>query len=137
MKKLQFYRFFFYWIYTFFAIGVPILLVADKYALVVSESKYKVTGMGIIICIVLLFYFRGQLKDLIETMDEGNTKIFLKESFRVFPILLLYFALRFAEIQMANFKFIVLWSFISNIIASTFQVYHFKYLRLVKGGKKC
>ncbi len=135
MKKLQFYRFFFYWVYTFFAIGVPILLVTDKYALVVADSKYKVTGMGIIMCIVILFYFRGQLKDMIEKMDEGNTKTLCKESLRVFPILILYFALMFAEVQMHNFKFIVLWSFVSNMVAVLFQVQHYRYLRLVKESR--
>ncbi len=132
MKKYNVLRFFFYWLYTFFAIGVPIILVADKYTLVVANSRYKATGMGIIICIVLVFYFRGQLKDMIEQMEDGNAKVLTKESMRVVPILLLYFALQFAEVQMHNFKFIVLWSFVSNLVATVFQVFHYKYLRLVK-----
>ncbi|QVK18100.1 hypothetical protein KHQ81_14935 [Mycoplasmatota bacterium] len=86
--------------------------------------------------IVILFYFRGQLKDMIENMDDGNAKVFARESMRVFPILLLFFALQFAEVQMQNFQFIVLWSFVSNLVAVVFQVQHYKYLRLAKEQRK-
>lgn len=136
MKKYNLLRFLFYWLYTFFAIGIPIILVAEKYALVVATSKYKVTGMGIIISIVLLFYFRNEIKKMIENMDDGSAKVFCKETLRIFPILLLYFSLLFAEVHMRNFKFIVLWSFVSNIIASIFEVFHVKYLLLIKEMKK-
>lgn len=136
MKKYNTLRFLFYWFYTFFAIGIPIILVSEKYALVVAKSQYKATGMGIIMAVVVLFYFRSQLKDMVENMDEGNAKTLCKESLRVFPILLLYFALQFAEVQMSNFKFIVLWSFVSNIIGVLFQMQHYKYLKIAKEQRK-
>ncbi len=48
------------------------------------------------------------------------------------PILLLYLILSFAEVHMANFKFIVLWSFIANLIGSGFNVLHIKFKVRVK-----
>lgn len=136
MKKLNFWRFFYFWLYALLAVGVPIILVAEKYDLVAKTSKYRVTGMGIIMCIALVFYFKKQLKEFIENLTAGPAKTYLKETLRVAPILILYFALQFAEVQMHNFKFIVLWSFISNLAATGFRVGHLHYLGRIKDVKK-
>lgn len=132
MKKLYFFRYLYYWLYVFFSIGIVILLVSNKYALVVKNSPYRFTGMGIILVIILLFYLRNQFKVMIDHMNEGYVKLICREVLRVSPILVLYFALKFAEIQMDNFQFIVLWGFVANIVASVFNIYHFKYLMEIK-----
>ena len=129
MKKLQFYRFLFWALFAFFAVGVPSILISTKYDVFVkvSNPKIQLAGGAMMIIVLLAFFLKNQLKELIESMDEGSLKTLIKQLIRVTPILILYFALRFAEIQMANFKFIVLWSFVSNIIASVFQVVHINF----------
>jgi hypothetical protein len=109
-------------------------LVSLKYDLVssVTPTPYKATAMGIIMAMVALFYFHDQFKEMLNNMDDGVTKTLCKELVRVIPILLLYFALRFAEVHMHNFQFVVMWAFVSNIIAAGLRVEHLEYIRRIK-----
>lgn len=138
MKKLQFYRFFYWFLFAFFAVGVPSILISTKYQVFekASNPKVQLAGGAMMIIVLIAFFMKNQLKEMIESMDEGTLKTIIKQIIRVIPILILYFALRFAEIQMANFKFIVLWSFVSNVIAASFQVIHINYKLRVMALKK-
>lgn len=136
IKKYQRLRFLFYWTYTYFAIGIPSLLIAQKYDVFKSVSNasttVKLAGGGMMIIIVVFFFFHGQINEMIDHMDESPIKTTVIQVKRCMPILVIYFVLRFAEIHMANLKFIALWSFISNVIGSVFNVYHMRYKVLVK-----
>lgn len=132
MLKNRIYRIINYALYVFFAIGVPIWLISEQYDLYRKVEEHTPQAMGIIVAIIVLFFFRGEFKKAMERMDEGVFKNVLREVSRVIPLLLLFYALKFSEIHMEKFQFIVLWSFVSNIIASTFEVNH---LRLADKAK--
>lgn len=139
IKKYQRLRFLFYWVYVFFAIGIPIILIAQKYDVFKSVSNaptsVKLAGGGMMIAISIFFFFNGQIKEMIANMEESPIKTTVIQIKRVFPILLIYLVLRVAEVHMGNLKFIALWSFISNLVGSIFNVYHMKFKVMVKDIK--
>lgn len=136
MKKLQTYRFLFYWVHVFFAIGVPSILISIKYDVFETvnstPSHVKLAGGGMMVIIVLFFFLRGQLNEMISAMEESPIKTTVIQVKRCMPILVLYLILRFAKLHIDNLLFITLWSFISNLIGSTFNVWHMKFKVKVK-----
>lgn len=139
MRKHQTLRFFFYWLYVFFAIGVPSILISIKYDVFESVSAtpahVKLAGGGMMIIIVLFFFLRGQLNEMISAMEESPIKTTVIQIKRCMPILVLYLILRFAKLHIDNLMFITLWSFISNLVGSVFNVYHMRFKVKVKDLK--
>lgn len=131
IKKYNRLRFLFYWLYAFFAIGVPIILISQKYKVFESvnnaPTSLKIAGGGMMIIVAIFFFLNGQIKEMIDHMEESAIKTAVIQIKRCLPILVIYFILRFAEVHMGNLKFIALWSFISNIIGSVFNVFHTRY----------
>lgn len=139
IKKYQRLRFLFYWIYVFFAIGVPSILISIKYDVFESVNStpahIKLAGGGMMIIIVLFFFLRGQLNEMIGAMEESPIKTTVIQIKRCMPILVLYLILRFAKLHIDNLMFITLWSFISNLVGSVFNVYHMRFKVKVKDLK--
>jgi hypothetical protein len=138
-RKYQTLRFFFYWLYVFFAIGVPSILISIKYDVFETVSNtptsVKVAGGGMMILIILFFFTRGQLNEMIREMEPSPIKTTVIQVKRCMPILVIYLILRFAKIHIDNLMFITLWSFVSNLIGSVFNVLHMRYKVLVKDLK--
>ena len=138
-RKYQILRFFFYWLYVFFAVGVPSILISIKYDVFETVSNtptsVKVAGGGMMILIILFFFTRGQLNEMIREMEPSPIKTTVIQVKRCMPILVIYLILRFAKIHIDNLMFITLWSFISNLVGSVFNVYHMRFKVKVKDLK--
>lgn len=109
-------------LYMLFALIVPILLIANKYELWKKTDIYKLTIMGMVVLIIILFFSGRQLIKFISTLEESKQKFITLEIIRIAPLILLFFAIQYAKVQMANFEYIVLWAFFSNLVASVFSV---------------
>lgn len=138
IRRLNFYRYFFYWLNVVFSVVVPVIVVAHEYDLVeaTAPQKYRVTGMGIILAICLLFYFRNELKNMLELVKNEMASTAYKDARRAVFLLILFFALKVAEIHMRKFQLIVFATFISNSVAVGFHVLHVKYRDLAIEEKK-
>lgn len=135
-RKYQTLRFFFYWLYVFFAVGVPSILISIKYDVFETVSNtptsVKVAGGGMMILIILFFFTRGQLNVMIREMEPSPIKTTVIQVKRCMPILVIYLILKFAKIHIDNLMFITLWSFVSNLFGSVFNVLHMRYKVKVK-----
>lgn len=139
LRKYQTLRFLYYWIYVFFSIGIPSILISLKYDVFETVSNtptsVKVAGGGMMIIIILFFFLRGQLNEMIGAMEESPVKTSVIQVKRCMPIAIIYIILRFAKVHIDNLMFITLWSFVSNLIGSVFNVLHMRYKVLVKDLK--
>lgn len=135
-RKYQALRFIYYWIYVFFSIGIPSILISLKYDVFETVSNtptsVKVAGGGMMILIILFFFTRGQLNEMIKEMEPSPIKTTVIQIKRCMPIAIIYVILRFAKVHIDNLMFITLWSFVSNLIGSVFNVLHTKYKVRVK-----
>lgn len=127
MKKLKFYKFINFWLYVFFSLGIPILLIADKYSLYITDTKFYVLAVGLVCVYLIIKFFWKHLLRMISYMDPGYIRSVCEEFVRVLPIFMVYIILRIAKIHIDNVIFIVMWSFISNLIGAIFSV---NYMRL-------
>lgn len=139
LRKYQTLRFIHYWIYVFFSIGIPSILISLKYDVFETVSNtptsVKVAGGGMMILIILFFFTRGQLNEMIKEMEPSPIKTTIVQIKRCMPIAIIYIILRFAKVHIDNLMFITLWSFVSNLIGSVFNVLHMKYKVKVKDIK--
>lgn len=139
LRKYQTLRFLYYWIYVFFSIGIPSILISLKYDVFETVSNtptsVKVAGGGMMILIILFFFTRGQLNEMIREMEPSPIKTTVIQIKRCMPIAIIYVILRFAKVHIDNLIFITLWSFVSNLVGSVFNVLHMKYKVKVKDLK--
>lgn len=135
-RKYQALRFLYYWIYVFFSIGIPSILISLKYDVFETVSNtptsVKVAGGGMMIIIIAFFFLRGQLNEMIKEMEPSPIKTTVIQVKRCMPILVIYLILKFAKIHIDNLMFITLWSFVSNLLGSIFNVLHMRYKVKVK-----
>jgi hypothetical protein len=121
-KVLQYCLF---WLYTLFALGIPIILIIDTYGLFEQDNGgIKIMTGGILIGVLLLFYFRKHIKEAVNNMEEG----FLKYTFiairELMPLIIIYVVFLVTSIQFENITFILKWSCISNAVALGIRAYH-------------
>lgn len=139
MRKLQAKRFLWFWIYTFFALIVPILLINYKYNLIVRVTQKptvtELTISGMIALLIVLFYARHHIHQWIDEMEEGPTKTIYKEFWRTIPLFLLFFALKYAELHIKNYQWVVWWSACSNTVAVYPRIKHIQYRKYVRDIK--
>lgn len=130
MKKVIIY----YILFVIFALGVPIYLISTRYQVFdkIQTPEVQLLGGFMIIAIVVFFFFRGQVKDMIEEMDSSKLKSIIKRLSSVSILLLLLFVVKIAKVHAGNAEFILTWSLISNIIASVFFVQFKDSLKLHK-----
>lgn len=127
-KSKNFLRFASYWLYVFFAIGIPIIIIAEQYELIEKAKSTTLTGWGIIVAIIAVFFARKQIIRAIADMPKGITRGALQGLVSLIPLVLLNFVLLVAKKQLGTIQFIVLCSTISNLIACVFNAVHDKLL---------
>ena len=113
-----------FWLYTIFALIIPILLVLEKFNFF-SDPKGKSLGLGaIIILFLVVFYFRKHITLWIDEMDDCIVKFIFKAIRELSPLLICYGVFAFMSIQFVNITFIMKWSCVSNLIAIFIRVWH-------------
>ena len=120
------------WLYTIFALIIPVMLVLEKFDFF-SNPSGKQFGMGAIIILCLVaFYFRHHISQWVEEMQDCMLKYIAKAIKELMPLLIVYAVFAFLSIQFVNISFILKWSCVSNIIAIIIRVWHLKCLSEIK-----
>lgn len=123
-NKYGIFRYLTYWLYVFLALGVPVILIAEKYEIFRRVGAAKLTVWGILILLIALFFLRGQIKRVITGMDDGLVKGIILGIWGLIPMAVLYLALVICRKQIDSFLFIALWSLISNAAGAVCQAAH-------------
>lgn len=101
-----------YILYIFFSLGVPIWLIAEKYN--IFSTRGSLTGVGMIVCIIIVFFFYKKIKEAAMSITIPVLKGIIVSIIRVLPLVALCIAVEFASVQIADFKFIMYGSLLSN-----------------------
>lgn len=121
-----------FWLYTIFALIIPVMLVLEKFDFF-SDPSGKQFGMGAIIILCLVaFYFRHHISHWVDEMQDCMFKYIAKAIKELMPLLIVYAVFAFLSIQFVNISFILKWSCVSNIIAIVIRVWHLKCLSEIK-----
>lgn len=124
LRSLKLWRYLTYWIYIFLSIAVPLIIITEKYELFYKASNLKLTGCGIIVAIVVIFFIRKEIVKAVNEMEKGILRAVLQGIIGIIPLAILNVLLIFAETQMVAFKFIVIWSTVSNVLACVPEAIH-------------
>ncbi len=125
-------RYLFFWLYTIFAVGIPVILIAEVYGFLEKNTSAYTYGAGlIIIAVLLLFYFRKHLGKYVDNMESSLTKHFIIATRELMPLIIIYLAFAFTYLQFESITFILKWSCLSNAIALGFRALHLRELDLI------
>jgi hypothetical protein len=124
--KRKLLRYLIFWLYTLFALGIPCILVVERYGLF-KDAGARQWGFGLIVVLILcLFYFRKHVSLAIENMPSCTFKYICVGIRELSPLIIMYVAFLFVKLSMDNITFIMLWSCISNAFALLFRTFHLK-----------
>ena len=120
-------RYLFFWLYTFLAVGVPAILIAQTYGFLEKNTSLYQIGTGfILVCVILLFYFRKHIGEMVVNMEPSMLKHLLTAVKELMPLIIIYFVFAVTTFQFENITFILKWSCISNAFALGFRALHLK-----------
>lgn len=133
MKK-RLLQYLYFWLYTIFALFIPIYLIIERYGFIDSQTPvgYKIASGVIIGGIVGLFYFRKHLGQFIDNLPSSTFKWVLVSIKELSPLIIVYVAFIAVNLQMENLIFIVKWSIISNAVGLAFRTLHLRKIELNK-----
>lgn len=128
MKKRRFIQYLYFWLYTIFALIVPLCLIIDRYGFVDKEtpSGYKWSAGLIISIFIAIFYFRKHLARAIDNMCPCLVKYIFTGIKELAPLIAVYIIFLFINLQMDNLVFIMQWSCVSNALALVFRTLHLR-----------
>ena len=131
MWKKRLLQYSLFWLYTLFSLGVPALLVIEKYKLFVEFNGIKATIVGIFMALLTLFYFRKHISGFIDGMPVSTLKSILVATREMLPLLLFFGAFYGAKFLIAKEKddilFIVEWTCIFNMLGYLVRIIHLRY----------
>lgn len=110
--------------YVILSLIIPCYLISMKYQVfeTIKNPRVQLLGGFTIITIVVFFFIRGQINDIIESIEDGKFKSIVKRTKSVSILLIMLLVLKVAKVHVANAEFIITWSLVSNLIASYFYV---------------
>lgn len=131
MWKKRLIQFSLFWLYTIFSLGIPVLLIVEKYKLFTEFNGIKFTIVGIFTALLCLFYFRKHISAFIDGMPVSTFKSICVATREMLPLILFFGAFYGAKFLITKEKddilFIVEWTFIFNIIGYIIRILHLRY----------
>lgn len=131
MWKKRLIQFSLFWLYTLFAIGLPCVLIIDKYSLFKEVTGTKITVTFIFVSLLLLFYFRKHISKFIDSMPVSTLKSIFIATREMIPFLLFFGAFYGAKFlitkELNDILFIIEWTCIFNIIGYIIRIIHLRY----------
>lgn len=133
MKK-RLLQYLYFWLYTIFALFVPIALIVERYGFLDNEtpSSYKIATGVVLSLVVSIFYFRKHIGGFIENLPSSIVKYILIGVRELAPLITIYIVFLFVNYQMESLVYIMKYSCISNAVALGFRTLHLKQIDLIK-----
>lgn len=97
--------------------AIPIVLIGMKYKLFTQFNGIKLTFIGIILLLLVLFKFRKRILDWINTWEYSIWKYIILGLNKIFIFLLIWVIALLAEAQIGNLAFCLGWIAVCSAIA--------------------
>lgn len=96
---------------------IPIIFIGIKYKLFTQFNGLKLTMIGLILLLLILFRFRNKLLEWINTWEYSIWKHILLGINKIFVFILIWVVAMFAEAQIGNLAFCLGWIAVCSAIA--------------------
>ena len=96
---------------------IPIIFIGIKYKLFTQFNGLKLTMIGLILLLLILFRFRNKLLEWINTWEYSIWKHILLGINKIFVFILIWCVAMFAEAQIGNLAFCLGWIAVCSAIA--------------------
>lgn len=96
---------------------IPVIFMGIKYKLFTQFNGIKLTFMGIVLLLLVMFRFRAKLLAWINTWEYSIMKHILLGINKIFVFILLWVIAMFAEAQIGNLAFCLGWIAVCSAIA--------------------
>jgi hypothetical protein len=127
----MFKRFAWYWTGVAIGLGFPVALISMRYDLFISGNiPLRATGWGIITLGIIIYFFKEQLADTMETLPNGKLRSLLLSAKTSLSLLLVCIVILFAKAQIEHILFILGWSTFANVVAIFPKYKHLELKRL-------
>lgn len=117
LKVEKRWRFIFRTLFALVAFVLPVVIISLKYKLITQFTGYKLSAVGLILCIVVLWRFKSRLMEWINSWEYSIMKYVLIGFSKVYIFLLVLAILIMARQGLENLIFCIEWICVCECIA--------------------
>ena len=117
IKQAKLYRLILRILFCLVDFVIPVIFMGIKYKLFTQFNGIKLTFMGIVLLLLVMFRFRAKLLAWINTWEYSIMKHILLGINKIFVFILLWVIAMFAEAQIGNLAFCLGWIAVCSAIA--------------------
>lgn len=109
LKTEKLYRFIFRVLFTLVSVVIPIVIISFRYKVFSEFSGYKLSVIGIILCVIIVWHFKNQLLEWINTWEYSIMKYILLGFSKVYIFILMLVLLLMARQGIEDLIFCIEW----------------------------
>lgn len=141
LKTAKIYRLIFRIIFALIAFILPIVIVSTKYNLITEFTGYKLSAVGLILCIVILWRFKTRLMDWINTWEYSVMKYILIGFSRIYIFIIVLAILLMARQGLESLIFCIEWICLCECVAYLIvypveQKFDYDVKRIIRGNER-
>ena len=138
LKKAKTYRLIYRILFALVAFILPLIIVSTKYSIVKEFSGYKLTAIGLILCIIVLWRFKSRLMDWVNSWEYSIMKYILIGFSRVYIFLIIVAILLMARQGLEKLIFCIEWICLCECISYLIlypleQKFDYQVKRIIRG----
>ena len=141
LKTEKTWRLIFRILFALVAFILPIIIISIKYKLITQFTGYKLSAVGLILCIVVLWRFKTRLMEWINSWEYSIMKYVLIGFSRVYIFLIVLAILIMARQGLENLIFCIEWICVCECIAYLIiypleQKHDYNVKRVIRGNER-
>jgi len=141
LKTEKIWRLIFRILFALVAFILPIIIISIKYKLITQFTGYKLSAVGLILCIVVLWRFKTRLMEWINSWEYSIMKYVLIGFSRVYIFLIVLAILIMARQGLENLIFCIEWICVCECIAYLIiypleQKHDYNVKRVIRGNER-
>jgi hypothetical protein len=138
LKKAKTYRLIYRILFALVAFILPLIIVSTKYSVVKEFSGYKLTAIGLILCIIVLWRFKSRLMNWVNSWEYSIMKYILIGFSRVYIFLIIVAILLIARQGLEKLIFCIEWICLCECISYLIlypleQKFDYQVKRIIRG----
>lgn len=141
LKTAKIYRLISRIVFALIAFILPIVIVSTKYNLITEFTGYKLSAVGLILCIVILWRFKTRLMEWINTWEYSVMKYILIGFSRIYIFMIVLAILLMARQGLESLIFCIEWICLCECIAYLIiypveQKFDYEVKRIIRGNER-
>lgn len=141
LKTEKLYRLLFRALFVLVAFILPIIIVSIKYKLFTQFNGFKLSVVGLLLCIIILWRFKTQVMEWVQSWEYSIMKYIIVGISRVYIFILTLVILLLARKGLENLIFCIEWVCLCECISYLIlypleQKHDFNVKRIIRGNER-